>query len=427
MVYLLYIMATFKEFAHKIFEEINCLRECPKEFAEKMKNEFKHYKENNVRHRPGTVPLYTREGINAIEEAYHEVLKVHQLSHLEWSHGLSCAATDHCIDTGRLGIVGHIGSQETSLQGRIERYGKWSGSVIEALDYGSITAFEVVMSLIIDDGLTTRPHRKAILNPSFTKIGVGAAAHTEFKTITCIIFSVNFTQNDDISEIYYPDDPLPSNPVIEDWLEGAVKVTCEIREETEYGRKVKKIKKHWQMADGTIRTVEENIIEPDLKEQEHKKEEMRLREIEEARILEEEEKRLRNEDGKEFITIDLPIQGEENIIIEIPIPSKESHAIEKDKVIHQHEDRENIHHIEEEKTVHNHEKSESAHHHEENKIAHHEENETTHSHEGALLHHIEKEIVHHHEETVHSHEETIHHSKETIHHHGEKEAEHHSE
>ena len=251
------IMSNFEGFVQSIYSEILKVRENPGLYAQRISNEFQYYKSKNIRHRPGTVPLQTREGLSAAEEAYQELLKLESLPLLEHSSGLSSAAIFHCADTGALGIVGHIGSKETTLQQRIEKYGKWTGGVVEALDYGSTTAFEVVLSLLIDAGLSTRPHRKALLNPTFTKVGIGAGPHSEFKTVCCIIFSAGFDENEDFVNEKIPNDPVPLNPEIDDWLEGAVKLTCEVREENENGVKVKKIKKHWEMSDGKIHTVDE--------------------------------------------------------------------------------------------------------------------------------------------------------------------------
>ena len=252
-------MSTFQELIESIYDEINLLRECPKEFAKKLEKEFENYKSNNARHRPGTVPVLTREGFKAVREAYEELENLENLPFLHRSVGLATAALSHCNDTGPLGIVGHIGSIETTLQQRIEKNGKWSESIAEALDYGSISGFEVVMSLLIDDGLTTRPHRKALLNPNFTKIGVGAAPHSEFKTIACILFAVTYEDNDDIEFEPVSDSGVPSNPEVTSWLDGAVKLTCEVRVETENGVSVKKAKKYWEMNDGSIQITEEVI------------------------------------------------------------------------------------------------------------------------------------------------------------------------
>lgn len=253
------IMSTFQDFIDSIYEEINQLRKSPRDFALKLEDEFNNYKLNNARHRPGTVPVLTREGVKAVQEAYGDLLKLENLPELHWSKGLSSAALSHCNDTGPLGIVGHIGSKETTLQQRIEKNGKWTESIAEALDYGSISGFEVVMSLLVDDGLTTRPHRKALLNPNFTALGIGAAPHSEFKTIACVLFAVGYEDNDNIEEERVNEGNVPNNPEVTEWIDGAVKLTCEVRVETENGVSVKKAKKYWEMHDGSIKITEEIV------------------------------------------------------------------------------------------------------------------------------------------------------------------------
>jgi hypothetical protein len=250
-------MTTFRDLIDDIYKELSILRENPKEFAKKLEDQFEEYKFNNARHRPGTVPVLTREGLKAVKEAYDELVLLDPLPLLELSQGLSAAALSHCNDTGPLGIVGHIGSKETTLQQRIEKNGKWTESIAEALDYGSVTGFEVILSLIVDDGLSTRPHRKALLNPNFTKVGIGAGPHSEYKTISCLLFAVSYDDNEYIEDELINDDIIPTNPEVLDWLEGAVKLTCEIRTETENGLSVKKAKKYWEMHDGTMKITEE--------------------------------------------------------------------------------------------------------------------------------------------------------------------------
>lgn len=254
-------MSTFKNLVTDIYEEINQLRENPKAYAQKLADEFSSYKVNNARHRPSTVPVLTREGQKAVNEAHDELVSLTSLPKLEWSDGLASAAITHCNDTGPLGIVGHIGSRETTLQQRIEKNGRWSESIAEALDYGSVTGFEVVFSLLVDDGLTTRPHRKALLNPNYSKVGVGASPHSEFKTVCCLLFAVSYEDNEEFERADLSESIIPRNPEVNDWLDGAVKLTCEVRVETENGKSVKKAKKYWEMHDGTIQITEE-ILTP---------------------------------------------------------------------------------------------------------------------------------------------------------------------
>jgi uncharacterized protein YkwD len=247
----------YQTLLNEILEEIYNLRTDPKAFAQKLEEESRNYKSNNARHRTGTVPVQTREGLKALKSAINDLESLESLSPLELSAGLTAAAISHCNDTGPLGIVGHIGSHEETLQQRVEKYGKWSENIAEALDYGSSSGFEVVSSLLIDDGLTTRPHRKSLLNPNYTKIGVGVAPHSEFKTVVCILFAVAYEDNEDVVPESIDQGTLPKNPEIDEWLDGAVKLTFEIRVETESGKSLRKAKKYWEMADGSVEITEE--------------------------------------------------------------------------------------------------------------------------------------------------------------------------
>ena len=58
---------------------------------------------------------------------------------LKWSTVLAKAAREHCKDLGRSGKTGHIGSNGSTPQQRIENYGEWTGKVGENIAYGDWT------------------------------------------------------------------------------------------------------------------------------------------------------------------------------------------------------------------------------------------------------------------------------------------------
>jgi len=261
-------MPSFRRIIQQVLQELNQIRTNPKEFAERMEESFSNFKENKALHRPGAVPVMTREGIDAAKEALEQVKNTEPMEPLEWSIGLGKAAQSHVNDTGPLGIVGHIGSRENSFQDRLEVFGKWNDCIAEALDYGSVNGFEVVLALLVDDGLPTRPHRQAILNPRFRKVGVGVGPHSEYRSVSCVVFAGEFSDKEDVQEVDVPSGGVRRIKDVENWLDGAVKLTCETRTEFERGTNVKKVKKYWEMSDGSTQVTEETANEATLGEEE---------------------------------------------------------------------------------------------------------------------------------------------------------------
>mmetsp|Transcript_19970 Transcript_19970/g.20017 ORF Transcript_19970/g.20017 Transcript_19970/m.20017 type:complete len:211 (+) Transcript_19970:25-657(+) len=209
-------MASYVEFIQEIFGELNNLRTDPKGFAERMEFEFvSTFKENNARHRFGAVPIITKEGIKAVQEAIEYLKSVEPLGGLAWSEGLARAAQSHVNDTGPLGIVGHTGSRENNLGDRLSQFGKWSDCIGECLDYSSVNAFEVIVSFVIDDGLPTRPHRKIVMNPRFKKVGIGAGHHTEYRSAACIVFAGEFAEKEELENVEIPQGNIQTFPEIE--------------------------------------------------------------------------------------------------------------------------------------------------------------------------------------------------------------------
>jgi uncharacterized protein YkwD len=71
--------------------------------------------------------------------------------------------------------------------------------------YGVMNPRDVVMSLIIDDGVPSRGHRENTLNPKFSCSGVGAAPHAKFNHV----FTIDFAGGMSISALT----PAPSIPL----------------------------------------------------------------------------------------------------------------------------------------------------------------------------------------------------------------------
>ena len=74
----------------------------------------------------------------------------------------------------------HEGSNGCSVKQRFEKYGKFISSYGENLSFACDTAEEVVLQLIIDDGIEGRGHRQNIFNKDFKVVGCYSGPHKDF-------------------------------------------------------------------------------------------------------------------------------------------------------------------------------------------------------------------------------------------------------
>lgn len=139
--------------------------------------------------------INTQEGVTAVKECVEALLGENPLSPLVPSAGLSQAALDHAKDQSESGLTGHDGADQSNPQGRVERYGQWLNTMGENIAYGQLTGREVVVGLLVDDGVPNRGHRKNIFNPGFTTVGVGCESHPRFDVVCVMAMAGGFREH----------------------------------------------------------------------------------------------------------------------------------------------------------------------------------------------------------------------------------------
>lgn len=156
----------------EIIDEMNLARTQPQTYAAFIE-EFKKYYRGNQLTLPGMKQaLVTFEGTAAVDEAVNFLRAARPLPAMKITRGTCLAAKDHARDLALKGITGHRGSDGSSPNARLERYGRWEGVVGENIVYDIRTAREIVIGLIIDDGTSNRGHRRNIFNPQHQVAGV---------------------------------------------------------------------------------------------------------------------------------------------------------------------------------------------------------------------------------------------------------------
>ncbi|MCT7954726.1 CAP domain-containing protein [Laspinema sp. D3] len=188
-------MSYLSQLEAQIIREMNQARANPGEYANKLET-LKQYYDGRLFKQPGETAIATQEGISAVDEAIRALRAMDSKPSLCPSRGMSQAAADLVQDQGPRGEIGHTGSDGSTPFDRMNRYGRWQGGAAENISYGSDTAEQVVMQLIIDDGVSSRGHRKNIFNGEFRWTGVACGPHQTYRQMCAIVYANGYEERE---------------------------------------------------------------------------------------------------------------------------------------------------------------------------------------------------------------------------------------
>jgi uncharacterized protein YkwD len=178
----------------EVIHELNKVRTNPKAYIPYLKEERQYYSGNNVI-KPGKITLRTHEGLAAVDECIEVLEKVGPVGMLYPHEGLSEMAKWLAADQAKTGRTGHTGSDGRTLSQRVARYCTQSyATIAENISYGrKREARQIVMQLLIDDGVPSRGHRNNILNAIFDRCGVATDTHPVYGHL-CVMDFAKFRQ-----------------------------------------------------------------------------------------------------------------------------------------------------------------------------------------------------------------------------------------
>jgi uncharacterized protein YkwD len=177
----------------EVVQELNLARQNPKGYALFLE-QLKPYYVGKFIKRPDEPSILTEEGISAVDEAIQFLKSTKPIAPLKYSKGMSRAAMDHVKDQGKSGKLGHRGSDRSRPGDRVNRYGTWRWTVGENISYGRDKARDIVMGLIIDDGIPSRGHRSNMFDSRYQFVGVAYGKHKTFETMCVINFAGEFVE-----------------------------------------------------------------------------------------------------------------------------------------------------------------------------------------------------------------------------------------
>jgi hypothetical protein len=140
----------------------------------------------------GGINVITEEGVEVVKECIRQLKRSSSAPELILSRGMSRGANDHVKDQSSSGEEGHRGSDNSKVVDRIDRYGKWGSAAGENISYGLRTPRDIIISLLIDDGVYSRGHRKTILAQRYLIAGVAFGSHPEYKTMCVLTYAKEY-------------------------------------------------------------------------------------------------------------------------------------------------------------------------------------------------------------------------------------------
>jgi uncharacterized protein YkwD len=175
--------------------ELNKVRYNPVKYAQENIKWMEIFYEGKLLKIPGKEILETNEGKTAFEDCIKHLEKSKPVPLLYPSRGMSKACSLLVYDQSQTGSTGHRGSGNTTPADRIKNFGTFEGDYAENIHYGDCEPTFVVISLLIDDGVRSRGHRKNILDPSFNFTGVAIGKHKIYGKMCVNTFATSFRDN----------------------------------------------------------------------------------------------------------------------------------------------------------------------------------------------------------------------------------------
>jgi uncharacterized protein YkwD len=179
--------------AREIHAETNLLRRDPAGYATHLARLLPRF-DGKLLQRPGRSYLRTDEGPGAVREAIAALKSRRPVPQLRWSKGLSAAAADHVRDQGPIGGLEHRGTDKSDPARRASRYGRWIQGMAENIAYGENPAREVVIQLLVDDGVPDRGHRNNLLDGDWGAEGIACGPHRRYQQMCVMDFAVRYAE-----------------------------------------------------------------------------------------------------------------------------------------------------------------------------------------------------------------------------------------
>ena len=163
----------------RVLDEINLARTRPQAYAEIVAARMSRIPDADPR---------------CVAEAIAFLNRQRPLEALQTASGLEKSAQDHVSEQAAAGLIGHRSPDGGSPWKRMSRWGQWAGRTGENISYGYSDARSIVVTLIVDQGVPDRGHRKNIFCEKFKRAGAARGPHARYGAMCVIDFAEVFAE-----------------------------------------------------------------------------------------------------------------------------------------------------------------------------------------------------------------------------------------
>jgi uncharacterized protein YkwD len=131
-------------------------------------------------------------------EIYNKLIQYPKSKIIKPSKSLHLAAREHAKDIGENGTTGHKSSNGADVKTRISKYAVNPTYFGENCSYGFKDPLEIIINLLVDDGIQGRPNRTNILNENFSHVGISIQPHSCYKVACVQLFGADIVDKNNM-------------------------------------------------------------------------------------------------------------------------------------------------------------------------------------------------------------------------------------
>ena len=168
----------------EVIAESNRIRTNPKAYIPILEEYLKNFDGNLLTLPEKKEILETEEGPRAYKEAIEFLKNQKPINIIEYDEEASKVAQDYSkfLSNSKEDQV----EDESQIEQRVEKYLEYDYSISENIDFGGSTGIEVIVNLLVDDGVKNRTHRDNLFSDKYEYYGVGVFEHPEYDYCTVI-------------------------------------------------------------------------------------------------------------------------------------------------------------------------------------------------------------------------------------------------